>query len=144
MIEEDKLHVLYNNCYGGWTLSDKTVEMYNLRKQQIDSNFIPVTSLFQHNFECECERHDPILVQIYRELGKDFDGSHSKTKIKTIPKKYKYYYTISEYDGLETIMIDSVKYELDETISKIMMILKCGMTNDEKINELNKFLFDKE
>ena len=124
---EEKIEVLYNNCYGGWNISDKTKELYALRKTN-NSNY------------CR-RRNDPILIQIYNELGNEFDGKHSKTLITKIPKKYENYYYISEYDGLETVEIDYTKYELDNLKQNIKEIIENdSIDNDEKINKLKKMI----
>jgi hypothetical protein len=74
--EEKEIEILYNSCYGGWRLSDKAMELYSLRKTKNANNYVR-------------KRHDPILIQIYKELGDEFDGGkHSKTGIEKIPKKY--------------------------------------------------------
>ena len=119
--EEEEIEVLLNDCYGGWQISNKAKKLYELRRTK---NSIR-------------RRSDPILVQIYKELGDEFDGKYSKTGIEKIPKKYEKYYIISEYDGLESIEIDYTKYELDHLKQKIKEILENNsMDNDEKIKAL--------
>ena len=123
--DNEEIEVLYNATYGGWGLSDKANELYTLRKIK-NSNY------YLHR------RSDPILVQIYKELGDEFDSKYSKTKIEKIPKKFENYYYITEYDGLETVEIDFIKYELDNLKQKIKEILENNsIDNDEKINQLN-------
>lgn len=126
---EEEIGVLYNACYGGWAMSDKAKELYTLRKTK-NSNY------------CR-KRNDPILIQIYNELGNDFDSKHrhSKTSIKKISKKYENYYYISEYDGLETVVIDYTKYELDNLKQNIKEILENNsIDKDEKINKFKKMV----
>ena len=127
---EEEIEVLYNDCYGGWQISNKANKLYTLRRTTKDSN----------NYLRR--RSDPILVQIYKELGDDFDGGkYSKTAIEKIPKKYEKYYIISEYDGLETVEIDYTKYELDNLKQNIKEILENNsINNDEKINQFNKMI----
>jgi hypothetical protein len=121
--EEEEIEVLLNDCYGGWQISNKAKKLYELRRTK-DSNYYLR------------RRSDPILVQIYKELGDEFDGKYSKTGIEKIPKKYEKYYIISEYDGLESIEIDYTKYELDHLKQKIKEILENNsMDNDEKIKQ---------
>ena len=124
--EEEEIEVLFNDCYGGWQISNKANKLYTLRKTK-DSNYYIR------------RRSDPILVQIYKELGDEFDGGkYSKTGIEKIPKKYENHYIISEYDGLESVEIDYTKYELDNLKQKIKEILENNsMDNDEKINQFN-------
>jgi hypothetical protein len=129
--KEEEIEVLFNNCYGGWTMSDKAKKIYKLRKiENTDNNYLTR------------KRSDPILIQIYKELGNDFDkGNYSKTKIEIIPKKYENYYFVSEYDGLETVEIDYTKYELDYLKKKIKEILENNsIHNDDKINQLKKII----
>ena len=118
---EEEIEVLLNDCYGGWQISNKANKLYELRRTKDSIR----------------KRSDPILVQIYKELGDAFDGGkHSKTGIEKIPKKYEKYYIISEYDGLESIEIDYTKYELDHLKQKIKEILENNsMDNDEKIKQ---------
>jgi len=121
---EEEIEVLLNDCYGGWQVSNKAKKLYELRKIK-DSNYY------------SRRRSDPIFVQIYKELGDEFDGGkHSKTGIEKIPKKYEKYYYITEYDGLEKIEIDYTKYQLDNLKQKIKEILENdSMDNDDKINQ---------
>jgi len=124
--EEEEIEVLLNDCYGGWQISNKAKKLYELRRTKDSNNNIR-------------RRSDPILVQIYKELGDEFDGKYSKTGIEKIPKKYEKYYIISEYDGLESIEIDYTKYELDHLKQKIKEILENNsMDNDEKIKQFTK------
>ena len=83
-VNEELIEVLYNNNYdyAGWKISKKAIELYKLRNN---------TTKFELDFCC---RNDPILVQIYKELGNDFDDKFSITQIKKILKKYENYYYI--------------------------------------------------
>jgi len=121
---EEEIEVLLNDCYGGWRVSNKARKLYELRRTK-DSNYYLR------------RRSDPILVQIYKELGDEFDGGkHSKTGIEKLPKKYEKYYIISEYDGLESVEIDYTKYELDHLKQKIKEILENNsIDNDAKIKQ---------
>jgi hypothetical protein len=124
---EEKIEVLYNGCYGCWRISIKARELYILRKTNNSNNYLS-------------KRSDPVLIQIYKELGDEFDGeNYSKTEIEKIPKKYENYYYISEYDGFETVIIDYTRFELDNLKKNIKEILQNNsIDNDEKINQLIK------
>jgi hypothetical protein len=123
--QEEEIEVLLNDCHGGWQISNKANKLYELRRTKDSNNNIR-------------KRSDPILVQIYKELGDEFDGgNHSKTGIEKIPKKYEKYYIISEYDVLESVEIDYTLYELDHLKQKIKEILENNdIDNDEKIKQL--------
>jgi hypothetical protein len=120
------MRVVINDCYGGWRISNKANKLYTLRKTNNSSNYLS-------------KRNDPILIQIYNELGDEFNGGrYSKIGIEKIPKKYENHYYISEYDGLEKVEIDYTKYELDNLKQKTKEILENNsINNDEKINQLN-------
>ena len=123
---EEEIEVLYNNNYGYWAMSDKARKLYKLRRTKNSNN---------------CRRSDPILIQIYKELGDEFDENCSDTKIEKIPKKYEKYYFISEDDGLETVEIDYTKFELDNLKQKIKEILENNIIdNDEKIDKFKKMI----
>jgi len=127
--DNEEIEVLYNARYGGWVISDKAMKLYTLRRTKNSTYYLR-------------RRNDPILIQIYKELGDEFDGKeYSKTSIEKIPKKYENYYFISEYDGLETVEIDYTKYELDILKQKIKEILENNnIDNDEKINQFKKMI----
>jgi len=127
--DNEEIEVLYNARYGGWGISDKAMKLYTLRRTKNSTYYLR-------------RRNDPILIQIYKELGDEFDGKeYSKTSIEKIPKKYENYYFISEYDGLETVEIDYTKYELDILKQKIKEILENNnIDNDEKINQFKKMI----
>jgi len=134
VIDEELIEVLYNACYGGWGVSKKAIELYKLR----NVNFNSINS---NLYEDELCRTDPILIQIYNELGKEFNGSYSRIQIKKIPKKYENYYNICEYDGLESIKIDYTNYNKLYTIyNKIKGILQSTNNNNIKINEITEFI----
>lgn len=131
MIDEEVIEVLYNGCYGGWKISEKAIELYKLRN--INYNFIGLHS------DDIC-RSDPIIIQIYKELGDECNTKYSKIKIKKIPKKYEKYYYISEYDGLEFIEINYTEYKLDAIYNKITEILKSTDNNNIKIIKIEEFI----
>jgi len=132
---DEFIEVLYNNCYGGWGVSEQAINLYNNRMKEIDPNHVSI----EDSGDLWSNRHDPVLVKIFHELGDAFNESrYNCSKIAIIPKKYENCYIIKEYDGLESIQIDKNKYKLDMIRQ---MITNDTMTSDEKINEL-KILFN--
>ena len=130
---EELIEVLYNKCYGGWGISEKAMELYKLRI----GNNNPITPLDVD----ELCRGDPILIQIYNELGNEFNGCYARIQIKKIPKKYENYYYIHEYDGLESVKIDYTNYnKMYAVYNKIKGILQSSDNNDIKINEISGFI----
>jgi hypothetical protein len=136
--------VLYNNSYGGFSVSNKAKQIYNERMSEENPEYKSrTTNGVYDDFYDTSRRHDPLLVNIYHELGQEFNGAkHTKIKIKTIPKKYENAYIIHEYDGLESVSVDNYKYKLD-AIQNIIHNIDMN-DNDVKINEINKILSEKE
>ena len=123
------IHILYNNCYGGFFPSEQAIKLYNVRRTAIDPEFKAI--LYGNEFQ----RHDPILVHIFIELGEDFGHSFSKTAIYTCGKEYERYYEIRDYDGMERVSIDINRYRLD----KVQSILgNDKTTKDETIGNLKQ------
>lgn len=87
--------VVINNCYGGFGLSRKAVEMLqDLKHENGDKNFI------YSQFSDTLPRHDPDLVKVVETLGKEANGSFANLEVEEI---YSRLYKIDEYDGLERI-----------------------------------------
>lgn len=136
--KEEVFKVLYNTSLGRWFPSTKAINLYNIRMKELNPKFNPLDlDLFD---TCNFTRHDPVLVQIYRELGKEFDNDNSKTSCASIHKKHVNYYNIEDYDdGCERVIINLDRYELDELKNKLKTTLQnTTMTNDQKIKEIKE------
>jgi hypothetical protein len=97
----DLIGVVYNTCYGGFSLSPAGEARYAELKG------INSESFWAH----EIPRHDPHLVQVVEELDDRAGGSYSSLQIKWMPRGSKYY--ISDYDGSETVLTpDTIKWEI--------------------------------
>ncbi len=113
--------ILYNNCYGGFSLSKKVIDMYNERSPQRkikhSHSFIP--------------RHDPLLLEIFNEIGSEEFSEQcvSNICVRYIDSKYKNFYDITEYDGMEGVEILYDSYYL-QRIKDITF--DESITNDEK------------
>lgn len=124
----EEISVIYNNCYGGYVISKKVLKLYNKKMKEINPDVVPIvdsTNLFYN-------RHDPVLVDIYNEFGNKLNEEYTDVKLKKIPKIYENHYTISDYDGLEEVIIQYDKYKLD----KVKEILKEYKTDKEKIEAI--------
>lgn len=139
---DETIAVLYNSCFGGWNLNPLVTELYNERNSAINPAFKPVKCISNYYYGTVVQRHDPILVDIYYELGANFDGKpYSKTKVETIPAKYKDCYHIQEHDGNETVIINEDKYALDCLKEQVRILLENTVTTDaEKITALRQLL----
>lgn len=88
--------VVYNACYGGFGLSDLAIKAYEERTN---------TKIVSINLK----RHDPILVEVVKELGIKADSAFSILKIAEIPENAEY--EIDEYDGFEEVVPPRMTWE---------------------------------
>lgn len=84
--------IVINNCYGGFSLSDKACKMlaesFNLDEYDLAyGRGIP--------------RHDPRLIEVVEALGEDANGTCAELFVDEIEGNL---YRISEYDGKERIV----------------------------------------
>jgi hypothetical protein len=84
--------IVYNACYGGFSLSKKAIARY-----------IELSGVSAEDFyDRDVARNDPTLAQVVEELGREADGDCAKLEIYEIAAGTKYY--IDEYDGMEHII----------------------------------------
>lgn len=84
------MKVVFNNCYGGFGLSAKALEMLS----SIKGYYVK-----ESDFSLAESRIDPDLVYVVEKLGKEANTSYSNLQIKEISEPYR----IEEYDGIESI-----------------------------------------
>lgn len=139
---EEMIGVLYNNSYGGFHLNEKVINLYNSKMLEINPNYKCIKCDDYLTINTNIKRHDNILINIYNELGNDFnDNMYTNIKIKYIKRKYINSYYIKEYDGLEDIIVDINKYKL-ETIKSIINNNIDNIDNNEKIIQISKIVFE--
>jgi hypothetical protein len=83
--------IVYNNCYGGFGLSDEALEEYAKRKG-IAADDVDVYSI---------SRTDPDLVAVVELLGDDASNRFAELRIAELPSGT--LYRIDEYDGNESV-----------------------------------------
>ena len=125
---EMKHKVVYNNCYGGYALSNKAIDWLAehgsertrqfIARKRIEANeankkeekdcprvFVTSDSTNQYYVmgavRSFLERHDPDLVAVVEALGKEVNGTFSDLAIEEIEGDM---YNIEEYDGKETVV----------------------------------------
>ena len=85
--------IVYNACYGGFSLSEKAIKRYwELKGEPYPEDW----------WDRSIDRADPILVQVVEELGESANGDYAELKIRALVKGT--LYRIDEYDGLEQVM----------------------------------------
>ena len=107
--------IVYNACFGGFSLSDEAVELYLKLKGKDytkedgffgSSTYKIIGDLDDGDYDyfserSDIERDDPVLVQVVEQLGKKANGPFAELRIEDIPPGT--YYRIDEYDGNESI-----------------------------------------
>jgi hypothetical protein len=89
--------VVYNGCFGGFSLSAEAVEL--AKSMTNDSKWQAVSEKFGY-LTTGIERHDPILVAVVEQLGDDASGSCARLLVAEIESPI---YKIDEYDGSESV-----------------------------------------
>jgi hypothetical protein len=121
----DTIGVLYNTCYGGFCLSYQAVTLINRRYADLGKTSITELS--------DIPRTDPDILEVYRQLGSDnFSGRNSKIAVEYINKKYEHFFKITDYDGIESVIID---YS-NSVITEINNILNTQLPDSEKITNI--------
>lgn len=88
-MSEDKVKVVINKCYGGYSLSKEACNMLSaLTGSPVDR--------FDH-----MPRHDLNLVLVVETLGEKASGDFAKLEIREIEGRS---YIIDEYDGMENVV----------------------------------------
>ena len=103
--------IVYNGCYGGFGLSAAALRRYAEIKgwqyREPDGSswqsgrVIDPQGEEHSEYDLECNRTDPVLVQVVEELGTKANGMCAQLYIEDLPAGTKY--RIDEYDGLEHI-----------------------------------------
>ena len=83
--------IVINTCYGGFGLSESSLEDYKKRKNITDENF----------YHWDIPRDCPDLVAMVEEGGTDVDGIYSELKVVDVPDDVNWF--IHEYDGMEHV-----------------------------------------
>jgi hypothetical protein len=83
--------IVINTCFGGFGLSEESLEDYRKRKNITDENF----------YHWDIPRDCPDLVAMVEEGGTDVDGIYSELKVVDVPDDVNWF--IHEYDGMEHV-----------------------------------------
>lgn len=106
------MKVVYNACYGGFSLSAEARDWLIARKWQFaDSLPEPYRGSV---YAYDLPRHDPVLVECVEALGERANGRCADLSIATVERAYE----ITEYDGYETVHERRVDGYSDEDIER--------------------------
>lgn len=120
----ETIDILYNNCYGGYRVSNEARKLY---KEYTDNDYDDYKVL----------RHCPYVIKVFETVGStQFGESHSQIESEKIPIYMEHYYTIEEYDGLESvhIKIEWFKYDM------IQFVAKSIMNDTDKVKIINMII----
>jgi hypothetical protein len=94
------IKILYNDCYGGFNLSDAFVAEYEKRtgKKFNDTRY--------YGTGPNSIRVDPVALAIFVERGSEWcSGVHAILAVRTVPATLAQYWEIEEYDGSEHVRV---------------------------------------
>ena len=121
---DEKIPVLYNHCYGGYSLSNDSKKLY---EEYTGNKYDDFT----------VQRHCPYLVKVFEVLGTEkFGSSYSQVQIEEIPIYMEHYYSIHEYDGMEGV---EQKYEWFK-YDMIQFVAKSTMNDIDKVKIINMII----
>jgi hypothetical protein len=93
----EKVGILFNKCYGGFSFSEQFALELGER----------IGEAIGHAYKHHRYRDHPEAVKLFEEKGSKWSsGDCSTLDIEYIPIFMKEYYTISEYDGQESVNIN--------------------------------------
>ena len=114
--------IMYNTCYGGFSVSNSAIEEY--RRQCPEAQEVSCYSV---------ERHDPVMVGIVQRMGERANGQCAKINLKEISAEYLGFYEIDAYDGMEHVIIQYDKFQLDSIKS---ILRDQGLNKTDKLSRI--------
>ena len=121
------IEIMFNARYGDFSFSDAAMDEYCKRSPEKENVKYWTIS-----------RHDPVMVQIVKEMGVKAWGARAKIELLEIPSKYLGYYSIRDYNGAEDVVIDFSAYRI-ETAREILM--DQDLTKSEKLRRLSDVFY---
>ena len=119
--------VVYNDCHGGFDLSEKGMAEYNHRTSQLVTDPDGIT------------RDDPVLLHMVETMDPRVINSRvSRLKIKEFPIIFREFLEWSEYDGLESVRVDYHKY----IVRTVKSVLEADVSAEEKIGRISQLYAD--
>lgn len=104
------MKIVINNCYGGFSLSERAMDwliahgvpIVNDETQVKNTPYIWESASGRHYAPWfELNRCHPLLIQVVTELGEKMNGKAADLKVIEIPDGV--VYTIEDYDGIESV-----------------------------------------
>jgi hypothetical protein len=118
--------VVYNDCHGGFDLSEKGMAEYNHRTSQL-------------TYPDGITRDDPVLLHMVDTMDPAvINSEYSRLKIKEFPIIFREFLEWREYDGLESVRVDYHKY----IVHTVKSILDADVSAEEKIGRISQLYAD--
>ena len=110
MAASTMIKVLYNDCYGGFNLSDAFMAEYEKRTGKA------IDKIQYYGASPKSIRIDPVAIAIFEEHGSEWcSGLHSHIEARKIPAALVDYWEIEEYDGNEHVRVN-IAYALADVL----------------------------
>ena len=124
------VQIMIHATYGGFGLSDEAQRLYTERGGKCD-NFWRIA------------RDDPLMVSIVKELGPRASKFGGCIRIVEIPARFGKHFRISEYDGLESVVIKYSSYRVetakallkDEELTLLERVERASAALEEKFED---------
>jgi hypothetical protein len=114
--------VVYNDCHGGFDLSEQGMAEYNHRTSQL-------------TYPDGISRDDPVLLHMVETMDPAvINSKNSRLRIKEFPIAFRNFLVWSEYDGKESVRVDYHKYIVHTAKS----ILEADVSAEEKIRMISQ------
>jgi hypothetical protein len=97
------ISVMYNTCYGGFGLSAAAMEEYRKRCPDAEEGLQ----------DFGISRHDPVMIEIVKEMRGAASDRFADIRFQRIPAQYANHYEITEYDGMESVVVHRSRYTVD-------------------------------
>ena len=125
-VESEEVGIVVNGCYGGFELSEWARDQFKDRARE--DGYIP-----------EPERTDPRLIQLVETHGSKVNGPCSSLRVEYMPKDYakNKCYTIKEYDGAESLVLQYDKYKV---VRMTEIIYNKKLSDEVRIKRLKQFI----
>ena len=120
--------VVYNDCYGGFDLSEQGMAEYNHRTSQL-------------TYPDGITRDDPVLLHMVETMDPAvINSKNSRLKIKEFPIMFREFLAWSEYDGKENVRVDYHRY----MVHTVKSVLEADVSAEEKIGRISQLYIDLE
>ena len=132
------IEIMVNECFGGFGFSKDAIKEYLKRSSAEPNNPELMTGNDgQAINEYNVQRHNPVMVQIVKEMGFRANGAFAEIHLKKIPSQYIKHYSIEEYDGRESVVIQYDKYKVD---SAKMLLKSSHLSKEQKLAQISALL----